>query len=133
MHDSVVHLDPGFFSRQPGLLFDLTRCQFRQLLEQGETHKALLLARSHLTPLASAHPHLLLPLKVGWAHPGLTPHHGHTGMALNPYQGHTGMALNPYQGHTGMALNPYQGHTDMALNPYQGHTGMALNPYQRHT
>ncbi|KAG2497682.1 hypothetical protein HYH03_004419 [Edaphochlamys debaryana] len=63
----VEAADPGLWAEQPGLLFDLRRAQYGQRLAAGDIGGALELARSELTPLASAHPSLLPALKSAMA------------------------------------------------------------------
>ncbi|KAF8065521.1 STY13 [Scenedesmus sp. PABB004] len=63
----VEELAPGLLAEQPALRFELTRCQFVQLIRANQLPAALQLARAQLTPLAQEHPELLPALRGAMA------------------------------------------------------------------
>lgn len=61
---AVQQLDPSFFDAHPQLLFELRRCEFLQLLDAGDTTKALHFTRTQLAPAAERHEALQPALKA---------------------------------------------------------------------
>ncbi|XP_074582012.1 uncharacterized protein LOC141838436 isoform X1 [Curcuma longa] len=56
-------IDRDFFIQNPNLLFQLKQFEFLSLVNSGDQENALIVARTHLAPLASKNEELLKPLK----------------------------------------------------------------------
>uniref|UniRef100_A0ACD5U6T2 Uncharacterized protein n=1 Tax=Avena sativa TaxID=4498 RepID=A0ACD5U6T2_AVESA len=61
--DGINDIDPGFFSQNPVLLFQLKQVEFLKLVAAGDHVAALKVASSHLGPIAANNQALLKPLK----------------------------------------------------------------------
>ncbi len=63
----IGELGPGFLASQPEVAFQLQRCLFGQLVDSGDTDRALHLLRHSMAPIAMSLQHLQPFLKVGLA------------------------------------------------------------------
>ncbi|KAK1694368.1 hypothetical protein QYE76_011065 [Lolium multiflorum] len=61
--DEINDIDPGFFTQNPVLLFQLKQVEFLKLVAGGDHVAALKVASSHLGPIAASNQALLKPLK----------------------------------------------------------------------
>ncbi|CAM0957035.1 unnamed protein product [Alopecurus aequalis] len=61
--DEINNIDPGFFTQNPVLLFQLKQVEFLKLVTCGDHVAALKVASSHLGPIAASNQDLLKPLK----------------------------------------------------------------------
>lgn len=61
--DEINNIDPGFFTQNPVLLFQLKQVEFLKLVAGGDHVAALKIASSHLGPIAASNQDLLKPLK----------------------------------------------------------------------
>ncbi|WOL01120.1 hypothetical protein Cni_G09834 [Canna indica] len=61
--EEINAIDPDFFIQNHNLLFQLKQIEFLSLVNSGDHAKALVVARSHLAPLAAKNQDLMKPLK----------------------------------------------------------------------